>query len=774
MLLDLTPERRQLQEQARRLFAELASPEALRHVADRETGILRDLWRQAGDLGFLGAALPEKYGGVGLRAGDLCLLCEEAGRAVAPIPLFSSICLVAEAIKLAGTDAQKTRWLPKLAAGEAIGAFAFDEGAQSDRERFATHFSGNHLSGEKWPVADAMLADICVVAAKLENGRTSLVLVEMKQDGVEVESLQGFDQLRQHARLRFDGALAEAMIPHDAADVIDRLRDRAAVFVAFEQLGGAEAALLMARDYALERYVFGRKLASYQAIKHKLADILTLVELARVNAWAAAGALDAERPIHSLAATARLSAGRAYALAARENLHVHGGIGFTWEANCHFHYRRERLLSVNLGEEAKWRDLLVETLKSSKDEVKKEKPDSDAALAHWRGDARAWLEQNAAEFAQTETDLLSEEQVVAQSRAWQKRKAAAGYAGIALPKDVGGGGRAAKDAAVFAEEEARFNTPSFTGIRIGPQMALPTIKKHGTAEQYARFAAPTIRGDFTWCQLFSEPGAGSDLAALRTRAVQDGQVWIVNGQKVWSSWAHHANWGLLLARTDASKPKHKGLTFFLLDMRTPGIEVRPIRQINGNSDFCETFLNDVVIPDENRIGALGEGWVCAMTVLANERQGAGKRGGEAGDVVRLVRQLADAGENQPPLADAAVRAKLAQWFCEEEGLRNYSRRIQAALAKGEPPPQALAMMKIVTARKMEEINAFKMELGGFAGAFGSDPERREAFSQYLWSAALRVAGGADEILRNQLAERVLDMPEEPRTDKETPFDQLPG
>jgi alkylation response protein AidB-like acyl-CoA dehydrogenase len=392
--------------------------------------------------------------------------------------------------------------------------------------------------------------------------------------------------------------------------------------------------------------------------------------------------------------------------------------------------------------------------------------------AAFREEVRAWLAKNAAEYREPQ-EWPSDAAQVRASLAWQKKKGEAGYAAPTLPPEMGGRNGVARMGQIFAEEEAKYRIPMFTGLHIGLDMAVPTIRKHGTPEQFRRFATATYMGDAAWCQLFSEPAAGSDLGGIRTRAVRDGDKWIVNGQKVWSSWAHHADWAILLARTDPTVVKHQGLTFFVLDMRTPGVEVRPIRQISGKSDFNETFLTDVVVPDANRIGAEGEGWACAMTVLMNERNGArgSDRSEATGDVSNLIRKARDSGR----LGSAAVRARLAQWWVEEQGLKNYSSRIKAATARGETPPPAVAMMKLVSATKLQQTHAFLMDMDEYEGLVSEPvhPEGEEIFFQYIWSSAMRIAGGADEILRNQLAERVLGMPSEPRMDK-VPFNELPG
>ena len=395
----------------------------------------------------------------------------------------------------------------------------------------------------------------------------------------------------------------------------------------------------------------------------------------------------------------------------------------------------------------------------------------------YRETARAWLAENAAEYAHPPSQAWSEDELVTRAKAWQKRKALAGYGAIAAPKAIGGAGLPTRFAQIFAGEERRYHTPFYIGQSIGLSMAMAVIRKHGAPEQFERFMTPAVAGDVSWCQLFSEPGAGSDLAAVRSRAVRQGDHWVLNGQKVWSSWAHRAGYGILLARTDGSVPKHDGLSFFVLDMKTPGVEVRPIRQITGKSDFNEVFFTDVVIPDANRIGAEGEGWACAMTVLSVERNQSGGGGSAASQVMGLIEKAAATPrEGGVALDSAAVRAKLAQWWVEEQGLKHFGQRIQAALSAGEPPPPTLSMMKLVSATKAQQTNAFVMDLDEFGGLFGEPAEMEDddVFYQYLWAACLRIAGGADEVLRNQLAERALGMPQDVRLDKGVPFDQIPS
>ena len=360
MNFDLSDEQKMLADQARTLLGETCSHDRLRELIDSGAEWDERLWGELAALGFLGANIPEEFGGVGLSELDLGVVSEALGRANAAVPFFSSIVLAADAIRLAGTQAQKAALLPGLAAGETVATFAYSEGARGWRgDAVQAVFADGKLSGVKTPVADGGIAALAVVLCRA-GGKPALAVCDLGGAGVKRVKLDSSDQLRPHYRLEFDGAAAELLTGAEASPAIDALFDRAAVQAAFEAVGGSEACLFMARDYALERQIFGRPLASYQAIKHKLADIVLATELARSNAfyagWAAGDAPD-ELPV--AAAAARLSACAAFEQAARENLQVHGGIGYTFAANCHFYYRRERTLALSLGGRGYWADRVI-------------------------------------------------------------------------------------------------------------------------------------------------------------------------------------------------------------------------------------------------------------------------------------------------------------------------------------------------------------------------------------------------------------------------------
>ena len=361
MNFDLADEQKMLAEQARALLSEQSSYDSLRDLIDAGEEWDEPLWRSFAELGFFGARIPEQYGGLGLSDLDLAVISEELGRSAAAIPFYSSVVCAAFAIETFGTNVQKETWLPRLASGEVVGVLAHAEGRQGWwPDSPGAIFEEGRLSGVKTPVADGGVAELAVVLCR-HRDKPALAIVDLSVDGVDRRKLEAFDHLRAHYTLEFAGApasLLEASVgQHDA---LYAFVDRLSVQATFEAVGGSEACVCMARDYAMDRRIFGRSLASYQAIKHKLADALVAAEFARSNAFFAAWASsNAEDELAVAAASARLSACQAYELAARENLQIHGGIGYTFEANCHFHYRRERTLAVTLGPRQYWADRLI-------------------------------------------------------------------------------------------------------------------------------------------------------------------------------------------------------------------------------------------------------------------------------------------------------------------------------------------------------------------------------------------------------------------------------
>ena len=389
--------------------------------------------------------------------------------------------------------------------------------------------------------------------------------------------------------------------------------------------------------------------------------------------------------------------------------------------------------------------------------------------AAFRAEATAFLDAHASKLIGTEARGAD----VDSARAWQAKKAAHGFAGITWPKRFGGRGGTPMQQVIYAQEEAKYDVPEHV-YEIGLGMCIPTLMAYAAPEVSARYAEPALRGEEIWCQLFSEPAAGSDVAGLRMRAVRDGEGWVVNGQKIWTSGAHFSDFGLLLARTDPGVPKHQGLTMFFLDMRSPGVEVRRIRQISGTSNFNEVFFTDVRIPDAQRLGGAGEGWRVALTTLMHERLAIGSLSGpDFGDLLELARSLQLGG--QPAHRDAAVRDRLADWYVQSKGLEYTRMRTLTALSRGQMPGPEASIYKAVSAVKIQEIAMFALDMMDMAGMV-NDPETapmRATFQDaLLYAPAGRIAGGTDEILKNIIAERVLGLPGDIRVDKDVAFSAL--
>ena len=401
--------------------------------------------------------------------------------------------------------------------------------------------------------------------------------------------------------------------------------------------------------------------------------------------------------------------------------------------------------------------------------------------AEFRATARKWIAANAPKEFEEELSKsslgrirLAKHDMVDVGKAWQKKKADGGWACLHWPKEYGGRGATPIERVIWQQEEGVYGKLT-QPFQIGEGMCGPTVMAWGSEDSKRRYLPKLASGEEIWCQLFSEPSAGSDVAGLRTRAEKKGDNWVVNGQKIWTSGAHYSDYGLLIARTDPNVPKHKGLTMFFLDMKSPGVEVRPIKQANGMQEFNEVYFTDVVIPDSQRLGNVGDGWNVSLTTLMNERMsiGAGVATGFP-ELFEFCNSLML--DDGPAIENRNVRSKLASWAVKASGLKYTSMRTISALSKGERPGPENSIGKLVAASMIQDVAMYALDLQGAAGAL-SGPEDAEVAGKFqamlLRAPGTRVEGGTDEIMRNIIAERVLGLPGDIRVDKDVPFNQIP-
>jgi alkylation response protein AidB-like acyl-CoA dehydrogenase len=401
-----------------------------------------------------------------------------------------------------------------------------------------------------------------------------------------------------------------------------------------------------------------------------------------------------------------------------------------------------------------------------------------AEEAAFRAEVRSFLDANAPlrkdptenAFPEGRDDV----EAVRIAKAWQAKLYDAGWACIAWPKEYGGRAASPVERVIWSQEVGRYVTPDGFFV-IGQGMCGPTLMAYASEEQKRELLPPLARGDAIWCQLFSEPVAGSDLAGIKTRAERDGDDWVLNGQKIWTSGAHYSDYGIIITRTDPDVPKHKGLTMFFIDMKSPGIEIRPIKQINGDRAFNEVFFTDVRVPDSQRLGAVGQGWQVSLVTLMNERLAVG--GSLATRIEPFMELAAEAAiDGKPALANAAVRERIASWYAQLSGLKYTGFRMVSALSRGQTPGPEASISKVVVARMNQDMASFALDLqsqGGILDSAQLSAMSNQFQRQFMRSPANRIEGGSDEILRNIIAERVLGLPSDIRVDKDKPFRDVP-
>ncbi|GAB3007004.1 acyl-CoA dehydrogenase [Amycolatopsis acidiphila] len=653
---------------------------------------------RGGDPGELrGVALPEELGGAGGTVTDLAVGLEEAAAALAPGPLLGSV-LAGLVLARRPDSALAKELVPALADGSARAAVAFGPGSVVA----SPTGQGFFLRGRTDPVLDADASAHLVVATDLGW----FVLPPQP-----VEPAEGLDLSRDVGFLDLALEVPRSALLEDAP-----VLDLAATLTAAEASGIARWCVRTASEYAGVREQFGRPIGSFQAVKHLCAQMLCRSEVAAALAWDAARA-GGEHPL--AAAVAAAGALDAAVDNAKDCIQVLGGIGFTWEHEAHRYLRRALTLRQLLGGSGRWRRRVAELALSGQRRVLGVDVGEDAQVREMAGEIAA---------------LLPERQ--------RARLAETGYLMPHWPKPHGLDADPARQLVIDAElARAGVRRPDLV---IGA-WAVPTILEHGTPAQRDRFAAPTLRGEITWCQLFSEPEAGSDLAALRTRATKVDGGWALTGQKVWTSLAREADWAICLARTDPDAPKHKGITYFLVDMTAPGIEIRPLREITGDAVFNEVFLDDVFVPDEHVVGEVGGGWRLARTTLANERV-AMSGGSSVGEEVEKLLASVEA-------PDAAVLDRLGALVTDGSACSLLDLRATLRRLDGQDPGPESSVRKLVGVRHRQEVAETALDLLGPAGVTDAAAQH-----EFLLTRCLSIAGGTTQVLLNVAAERLLGLP----------------
>jgi alkylation response protein AidB-like acyl-CoA dehydrogenase len=675
---------------------------AIRDVEQGKPDAWRPVFAGLTELGLFGVAVAEEAGGAGGTIGDLCAMVDEAARALLPGPVASTA--------LATLVVDDPALLESLASGERTAGLALTADLTFDE-------ANGQVSGTAEYVVGADAAGLLLLASG-----DDWLLVDATAAGVDIEQLTATDFSRPLARVVLTSAPATVLTGPP-----QRVRDLAATVFAAEAAGIAQWTLDTAVAYAKVREQFGKPIGSFQAIKHICAQMLVRAEQAAVtSADAARAASDSDHD--QLAVAAAVAAATCIEAAidnAKDCIQVLGGIGFTWEHDAHLYLRRAYGISQLLGGRSRWlRRVAALTI---------------GGLRRHLGIDLSGVEDLRAEVA-AEVAKVAELPV-------EQRQAALGAAGLQAPHWPAPYGRGAAPAEqLLIDQEMAAASVDRPDLVIG-WWAAPTILGHGTPEQIERFIPGTLTGDIYWAQLFSEPGAGSDLAALRTKAVRTEGGWLLTGQKVWTSNAQRAQYSVCLARTNPDVPKHKGITYFVVDMSAPGILIRPLREITGEALFNEVFLDDVFVPDENVIGPVDGGWALARTTLANERVamgGGGKLDKGMEDLISAIDGLDLDAAEEDRIGELIVAAQIGSLL---------DHRIAELAVDGHDPGAQSSVRKLVGVRYRQALAERVMELTVGGGLVDNTEVR-----YFLNTRCLTIAGGTEQILLTVAAERLLGLP----------------
>ncbi|MEV4127395.1 acyl-CoA dehydrogenase [Nocardia sp. NPDC049707] len=706
-------------------------------MRDEPADFWRAYWPALADFGIFRVAIAEAAGGHGGSVADLAVLVEQAAHDLVGGPVLST---ALANLVTAGALAED------MPCGVALD-FVVDEAEHPRGERASVPGASEELllTGVWESVLGAAPGTSVLLPVRTPDGLRWCV-IGPDAEGLRIEALASADPSTPLARVR----CAEVRVPAERVfESPHAVEDLLAVLVSAELAGVAGWCLETAVEYAKVREQFGRKIGSFQALKHICAWMLCRTELIRSVAADAAAAVDeggAELPI-AAAIAAAISLDAAVETA-KDCIQVLGGIGFTWEHDAHFYLRRATALRQLLGGSARWRARVTELTRAGQRRTTgADRVFASAERAHGGGSERRQSETAGVGADDSNVNELAAEVAAIAALPVDQRRDALVDAGLAMPHWPAPYGRGANPmTGLVISEELRRAGLKLPDLAIGG-WAIPTLLQHGTQQQIDRFAWPTLRGEVVWCQLFSEPEAGSDLAALRTTAKKVDGGWVLSGQKVWTSLGDTANWAICLARTDPDAPKHRGISYFLVDMHSAGLEVRPLVQITGEAHFSEVFLDDVFVPDDCLVGALNNGWKIARSTLSTERVAMGGNG--IGPVLEeLIAKLPATG----PGAEL-VNDRLGGFIANAiAGLLLEQRAAVRMLAGGDPGAQS-SVRKLVGVRHRQAVAEFAMETAGPTGAQDS-----EVVKEFLLTRCLSIAGGTEQILLTVAGERILGLP----------------
>lgn len=731
MSIAISSDHLQLAESVRSLTKRTVTSADLHEALDAEVKILPAYWRAAADIGLFGLHLPEQFGGQGFGYSELVVVIEELGRSAAPGPFVPTV-LAAAVVELSSNSDAKDELLPPLSDGSQCAATSLRSNVVGRIENDMLHVEGTASS-----VVGASAADVVVLPVSLRAGETRPTWIAMDAADLTVRDVESVDLLRPIANIEIAAQVVPASRVLGVLDVA-RLRSIAAVLYSAEAVGVASACTHIASEYARVRHQFGRPIGQFQAVKHKCAAMLVDAERAAAAVWDAARALDDATSSHVdfSAAIAAVLAPRAALTNSQNTIQVLGGIGFTWEHDAHIYYRRAIGIAAAIGRSADWSRTVTErAIESGLPSI--EVTLSDDAECR-RGEIRCAVAQLAAVPANERTERI----------------AAGGWVLPHLPVPWGRNANAVNQVIIQQEFKA--------AKIVRPEMALanwmvPSLIAYGTSEQQQRFLPQTLRGEVFWCQLFSEPGAGSDLASLTTKATKVVGGWRLTGTKVWNSLAQFADRGFCLARTDPTAPKHEGITYFLIDMKAAGVTVKPLRELTGSALFNEVFLEDVFVSDEDVVGEVNKGWEVTRNTLSNERVSLSNKDlplyASCNDVVRYA---------QKTELDAIAQDRIGRLVAEGYTVRLLNLRSTMLQIDGTDPGASSSVAKLLNMRFGQHAAEVVHAEFGHEGASANESQTAGKWASYLLaSRATTIYGGTTEIQLNIIAERQLHLPRDP-------------